>query len=337
MIKNSMYYMAILSSLPIVTVIVSPLCCSMAGKVKDLLKSKEKKKIEQIQLNFCRVVRELKLVNSVGEYPKDLEIKFIDYGFELSFNIAGICSYKTIESNVDFITNTFGAVAILTENNKSVVKIKVLTENLEQQDYKNLILSGHELLLGYNYDGEIIVNMRSTAHLLLSGLSNNGKTGLLRVMIKNLQYNNNTDIILCNAFKDDFRDFKDIRHITTEEEIKVFLSTILDNPYRRERPLYIILEELMTLRDKKLLDIIKQLLATARHYNIYIIGVIQVATKENCVFKDLFNARVSFKQIDNSSYRVALGVSVDKELAQREFYVFADKGLVKGKTYNLEF
>ena len=338
MIKNSMYYMAILSSLPIVTLAISPVIGSICGKAKELLKSKEKKRIEEIQLNFCRVVRELKLVNSINQYPKDLQIKFISYGFELSFDIAGICSYKTIESNTDFIKDCFGAVQILTENSKGIVKLVIFMEDLEQQDYKKYILSPTQLFLGYNYHGTITTDMKISPHLLISGLSGQGKTGQLRVIVSNLI--GISDIYLINCFKHDFKGFKGIEFVNGNEDILKFLEEFKQNEFKdHDRPIYLVFEELMTLsEDKKIQKLIKEFLCVCRHYNVFIIGLIQVCRAEDFKAKTFFNSRISFKQMDRSSYGVALGSMGEmEELNQREFYSKGSNGLEKGITYNLDY
>lgn len=304
-------------------------------KLKEYFK--QKKKIKEIKRNYSIIIRELHLFNSIGDYPSNLDLKFIQQGFELTFSISGICDYSKIENNLNFITCVFKAISTESSNERGTITLRVYTDDLEFLEYESITLANTELLLGYNFSGTITTDMKKSAHLLISGLSNNGKTGLLRVLIKNIQYNKKANVVICNAFNDDFKDFSNIRFMNTEESIKIFLESILSKPFRREKPLFIVLEELMTLKDKKLIDIVKQLLAVARHFNIYIIGIIQIATKENCTFKDLFNSRVSFKQIDDSSYRVALGVSVDKYLKEREFYLFSENGLTKGKTFNLDF
>ncbi|MGL4449793.1 MAG: hypothetical protein ACRCTZ_01210 [Sarcina sp.] len=319
MLKNSLLcYIAVASSLPIVTVAISPLY----SKVKELLKSKEKKRIEQIQLNFCYVIRELKLVNSIGEYPKDLTIKFIDHGFELQFNIAGICSYKVIESNVDFIANTFGAVQIITENSKGIVKLVIFMEELEQLDYKKYILSPTTLLCGYNYNGFITVDMLKVPHMLIAGLSGQGKSRMVNYMLNNLI---DSDIVVLNGFEEDYKGFNLI-HGT--KEIEEYLKQLLEDKSKRDKPLYIVLEEMQGLSsNSSIAKLCKELLSYGRHYNIYCIGIIQIATKENCKFKDLFNCRLTYKQCDSSAYSVCLGVSVDKDLKQREFYLYGANGV----------
>lgn len=211
------------------------------------------------------------------------------------------------------------------------VNVELITHEIEDQEYRSMPMVPTRLLLGYDFRGDrITADMITTPHLLITGLSGQGKSGLLRVIIKNLF---DADIVLLNGFAEDF-DIFDIREINGEEDITEYLQDILDNPYVREKPLYLIIEELATIKEKKLNDIIKQLLCIARHYNIYIIGVVQQATKEEIKFKSYFNARLTFRQLEESSYRVVLGCSVSDMLQKREFYLYSD-GLYKGKTYSL--
>ena len=109
---------------------------------------------------------------------------------------------------------------------------------------------------------------------------------------------------------------------------------MLENLYRREKPLYIVIEELGTIKNKYLIAKIQELLCIARHYNIFIIGVIQIATKEELKFKSYFNARLSFRQLDDSAYRVVLGTGVEENLSKQEFVLVSDDKYV-GRTYDI--
>ena len=54
---------------------------------------------------------------------------------------------------------------------------------------------------------------------------------------------------------------------------------------------------------------------------------------EYCKFKELFNVRLCFKQINNMSYYSFLGQSIDDiKLKQREF-ILLHQNLERGKTY----
>ena len=197
-------------------------------------------------------------------------------------------------------------------------------------DYKQVQLQDRELLLGYNQQGYIIADMGKYPHLLISGLSNQGKSKMIYYMLKNLE--DRANILVLNGFKEDYRGFTLVQGT---KAIQRRIEDILKDKEIRIKPLYLILEEIQSIsKDKKLQEQLKELLSMGRHYNIFVIGIIQNATKENCSFKDLFNCRCSFRQIDSSSYQVCLGTSVEKGLEQREFY-FLDSNLVKGYTFNI--
>ena len=197
-------------------------------------------------------------------------------------------------------------------------------------DYKQVQLQDRELLLGYNQQGYIIANMGKYTHLLISGLSNQGKSKMIYYMLKNLE--DRANILVLNGFKEDYRGFTLVQGT---KAIQRRIEDILKDKEIRIKPLYLILEEIQSIsKDKKLQEQLKELLSMGRHYNIFVIGIIQNATKENCSFKDLFNCRCSFRQIDSSSYQVCLGTSVEKGLEQREFY-FLDSNLIKGYTFSI--
>ena len=197
-------------------------------------------------------------------------------------------------------------------------------------DYKQVQLQDRELLLGYNQQGYIIANMGKYPHLLISGLSNQGKSKMIYYMLKNLE--DRANILVLNGFKEDYRGFTLVQGT---KAIQRRIEAILKDKEIRSKPLYLILEEMQVIsKNKKLQEQFKELLSIGRHYNIFVIGIIQNATKENCSFKDLFNCRCSFRQIDSSSYQVCLGTSVEKGLEQREFY-FLDSNLIKGYTFSI--
>ena len=172
--------------------------------------------------------------------------------------------------------------------------------------------------------------MLKTPHLLITGLSGQGKSRMVRTMLLNIR---NADIIVCNAYQDDYKDIRG-KFINGEENIKVYLKSIIESPATRERPLYIVFEELATIKDKDNIKLIKELLCVARHYNIFVVGVIQIATKEELKFKSYFNARLSFRQLDDSAYRVVLCTNLDRVLNKREFALLSDD-LYYGRTYNI--
>lgn len=263
--------------------------------------------------------------------PKVEGFKLYDWGFNCAIRIGGVITSNKIL--IDELKEYFYAVHVEKLVYKGYLGLEVVWQEVEQLEYKPIKMDNTEILVGYDTKGlPITVNMLKCPHILITGLSGQGKTGLLKGIIKNLKYNN-ADIVLMNGFLDDFKGFN-LRNIIDENKILSYLKNILDIPYRRTKPLYIFIEELSTIKNKKLISTIQELLCIARHYNIYIIGVIQIATKEELKFKSYFNTRITFKQLEESAYRVILNCSVSEQLKLREFYIFSDN-LYKGKTYTV--
>ena len=246
--------------------------------------------------------------------------------------MVGVCSYEELEKQLDFIKTVFKAYRVEFSLIEGNCNLMIYTEPLDIKSYSKVILEPYGLLLGYNYTGNIVVDMRETPHLLITGLSGQGKTYMTKTIIKNLE--GLADVILINAFKSDFKDFKG-RLILEEYNIILNFKNFLESKIERNKPLYIIIDELLTLtRNKEINKILMDLLAVARHYNIFIIGIAQEGTKENLKFKNLFNARVCFKMIEDSSYKTVLGCSVQDQLNKQEFYLYSD-GLYKGRTFQV--
>lgn len=252
-----------------------------------------------------------------------------DIGYRAFFKYRNVDLIKLnfLKPNVNKIFGCDRADFTLMDNGALILSIYKPQEFL---DYKQVQLQDRELLLGYNQEGYIIADMGKYPHLLISGLSNQGKSKMVNYMLKNLE--DRANILVLNGFKEDYRGFTLVQGT---KAIQRRIEAILKDKEIRSKPLYLILEEMQSIsKDKKLQEQLKELLSMGRHYNIYCIGIIQNATKENCSFKDLFNCRCSFRQIDSSSYQVCLGTNVEKGLEQREFY-FLDSNLVKGYTFSI--
>lgn len=245
----------------------------------------------------------------------------------LKYRDVNLTKLNFLKPNVNKIFGCDKANFTLMDNGALTLSIYKPQEFL---DYKQVQLQNRELLLGYNQQGYIIADMGKYPHLLISGLSNQGKSKMIYYMLKNL--GDRANILVLNGFKEDYRGFTLVQGT---KAIQRRIEAILKDKEIIIKPLYLILEEMQSMsKDKKLQEQLKELLSMGRHYNIFVIGIIQNATKENCSFKDLFNCRCSFRQIDSSSYQVCLGTSVEKGLEQREFY-FLDSNLVKGYTFSI--
>jgi DNA segregation ATPase FtsK/SpoIIIE-like protein len=196
---------------------------------------------------------------------------------------------------------------------------------------KNIKLTNKQLLVGYenkNYQ-PVIIDMGITAHLFVCGLSQCGKSRMIEFAIKD------KNVVLLNVFGEDFNSIKAER-VNGTKEIKEYLNELIAEPYFREEPLYIVIDEMLVLcMNKDVTQAITDLLAIGRHYNIFVIGISQTGTKETVKFKDLFNARICFRQVEESAYRTVLGYSPEiKDLKPRQFHLYSDK-LAFGCTYDI--
>lgn len=202
--------------------------------------------------------------------------------------------------------------------------------------YLNRPVGGYELKVGYKnmvvLRKPIIVDMRVTPHLFVCGLSGNGKTKMVEYAIQN------KNCVLINSFKKDFKTIGAVR-IIGKDKILEYLKGLLNSMKLRDeksKPFYVVIDELLVLcMDKNITRVITDILAIGRHYNIFLIGISQIGTKEVVKFKDLFNARICFKQVEESSYRTVLGYSPeDTHLKKREFYLYGEE-IAKGYTYSI--
>lgn len=189
-----------------------------------------------------------------------------------------------------------------------------------------------EIIIGYEkihvLKWPIIVDMKKTPHLLVCGLSNNGKTKMIEYAIRG-----KTAVILNADFEKDFKEFEGLKIIDANEILK-YLRELLIN--EREKPLYVVIDELLVLsNNKEISKAIMDLLAVARHKNIYIIGITQSAEKEVLKYKHLFNTRICFRMVEESSYRTVLGYSPEqRDLKQRQFLYYSDRTGM-GYTYDV--
>lgn len=204
--------------------------------------------------------------------------------------------------------------------------------NNKRLSYKDV--NEFELKLGYKdnliYKKPLVVNMKKTPHLLVCGLSGQGKSKMVEYSLKD------KNVILINSFEEDFKSLK-CRRIIGNENILIFFKMLLNDLFERSSnstPLYIAIDELLILCiDKNITKCIQDLLAIGRHYNIFIIGISQVGTKESIKFKDLFNCRVCFRNVEESSYRAVLGSTVpNTKLYNQQFYLYSDN-IYFGETY----
>ena len=222
---------------------------------------------------------------------------------------------------IDTALILYCAVAVtLTANElKKYIKFTVVKE------------SEYTLKLGYNIlHIPIIVDMKKMPHLLIVGLSNSGKSKIAEYALRG------KDCILLNTFRDDYKSIKG-RRIVGNDKILRYLQNTLSNIYYRDKPFFILIDEILVLsKDKKINTAIQDLLSIARHYNIFLICISQAGQKECVSYKHLFNCRLCMRMVNSADYSVVLGVTPDNTtLVQRQFYLLSDD-LYKGTSYLLK-
>lgn len=290
-----------------------------------------KKRKKEIKESLKHFIKDKKINNSLGDKPFIEDIELFEWGFKAIIDISKVTGYEDIEKHQDYIKQLFRASQVDISNNEGKVIIEVINREIEDLEYRFIKLSSTTLLLGYDRKGEAItVDMKKTPHIGVQGTSNTGKSKMVELALRNLR---DVEIVLLNCFSDDFTTIN-TRRINGNENILAFLNSIIYEPYIRKKPLYLILDELNVLgKDKKINQAIIDILAQARHFNIYLIALGQTLLKENCPYKHLFNVRITFRAIDKSSISAFLGCTIENtKLNQREFICYSDS-VYRGKSY----
>ena len=265
---------------------------------------------------------------------ENYRIKYLynrSYGYELIIEVLNKGSFDELKTYKGIFNKKFKCITYIYDIEYSdIIKIDLVT-TYKDLKYNKILLNQYTLLIGYNYKLDpITVNMKVTPHIGVVGLSNSGKTKCIELMLKNIK-GVNIDII--NPLKDDFIGIKANKINGTDNIIDYFYYLSHDDEVY-QIPRYVVIDEYNLLSHiKGIEDIISDLLRQARHRNIFIILIAQQLQMEYCKFKELFNVRLCFKQINNMSYYSFLGQSIDDiKLKQREF-ILLHQEMVYGKTY----
>lgn len=264
------------------------------------------------------------------------ENEITDYGCKLTVELPLGGTLSKLEENQEAIEKAYRCRCLLSNIPFSnLVEIELITKETKGLKQPLITLTPYQLLLGYDLKGKsIIADMEDTPHLGAVGTSKMGKSVAIEMALKII--NDKVDIALLNTFTDkDFTSLDAIR-INDLEAIKEYLEEQLNDKAWRERPLYILIDEYNVLSKsvKKIDDVIQGLLAQARHFNVFIICIMQLGNKEDCKFKNLFNCRLAFKTIEKQTISAFLGCPIqDTNIKRQEFYLYHTE-LVRGKTYD---
>lgn len=258
-----------------------------------------------------------------------------EYGSIFTIKLPPGGTTTKLEDNVEAIEKAYKCKCLIKNIPFSNhAEIELITKEIKGLKQPLMLLNPYQLSFGYDLKGEpIIADMLSTPHLGVVGTSKMGKSVCIEMSLKVIQ--EQIDILMINCFADDFTSLKGHR-VNDDKEIKEVLEQELNNKERRERPLYILIDEYNVLSKtiKKIDDVIQGLLAQGRHFDVFIICIMQLGNKEDCKFKNLFNCRLAFKTIEKQTISAFLGCPVpDTNMQRQEFYLYHSE-LVRGRSYD---
>ena len=269
------------------------------------------------------------------ENYKILESRRTDYGSVLTIELPPGGTTTKLEDNIEAIEKAYKCRCILRNIPFSnIVEIELVTKDIKGLKQPLMLLTPYQLVLGYDFKGyPIITDMSATPHLGVVGTSKMGKSVCIEMALQAIQEQIN--ILMINCFNDDFKSLQG-RRINDNQAMKEVLEEELNNKEWREKPLYILIDEYNVLSKtiKKIDDVIQGLLAQGRHFNVFIICIMQLGNKEDCKFKNLFNCRLAFKTIEKQTISAFLGCPVqDTNLQRQEFYLYHTE-LIRGRSYD---
>lgn len=271
------------------------------------------------------------------ENYKILESKKTDYGSVLTVELPIGGTATKLEDNIEAIEKAYKCRCLIRNIPFSnIVEIELVTKEIKGLKQPLMLLTPCQLVLGYDFKRDpIIADMSSTPHLGVVGTSKMGKSVCIEMALQAIQ--EQVNILMINCFADDFKSLQG-RRINDNQAMKEALEEELNNKELRERPLYILIDEYNVLSKtvKKIDDIIQGLLAQGRHFNVFIICIMQLGNKEDCKFKNLFNCRLAFKTIEKQTISAFLGCPVpDTNMQRQEFYLYHTE-LIRGRSYDRE-
>ena len=257
----------------------------------------------------------------------------VDYGYRATVQCINDGNYEHLKSFRDSFNKVYGMKTYFNNKEYSDEILIDFVKKREKLKYTYVPLSPYELLIGYDYKYKpITIDMRITPHLGVVGLSNSGKSKCIELALKNLR---GADIILMNCFDDDFKGVK-ARRVNGIDNILDCFYYLCNEEDVKEKPLYVVLDEYNVISNVEGIDeSVEILLRQARHRNIFVIVIMQQATKDECNFKNLFNCRLCFKQIDNSQYYSFIGSSIEETTLNQMEFILLHQKLEYGTSYLL--
>ena len=173
------------------------------------------------------------------------------------------------------------------------------------------------ILLGRSFPfKKVYWDYKTYFHCIILGVTNCGKS----VLCENIVRGRNT--VLINTWETDFKSMHEAKRINDKDSIISFFKCLPSN----SQEVFIVIDELASLMtDKEIAREINNACMFARHHHCHIIGISPRILANEVQCKSLFSARITGRLLQESDYRTALGISINVNLAMREFIIIQDK------------
>lgn len=219
---------------------------ALIGGLSYLYKWVQDSDIREIKRNWENALLKS---NISGITNKDDETFLLDsvsreeYGYVGLINIPYGLKFETLESAKDVIQDNLECLLELDKKKFSkTIKVKLLTQNFINQDFKPIKTKGNELYLGIKIDNTpCFLDLRCDPHLLIAGKTRAGKSYLFSSLITNLFYYNSKqwDVFLLQVMKGEIDVYKDCPSVKfasdNEEHIEAALNHITKKIHERSK------------------------------------------------------------------------------------------------------
>ena len=288
-----------------------------------------------------------KVCTYFGAYPP-YEIELTRLGTKITLDIAGICSPKDIERDLDYIQALFRAedVRMSYADGKVILDIQVFEDDNEQSQP----IGKDPLMLPVGFDEEskdIFVDMHRNAGLLINGVPGVGKSVLIK-QLNEYVVRNGAKCYYIQLAKSDLKTLG-VEVADNTKDIITLTENLLELIQGGENKeiIYIFIDEFSFLTpfkgdelkaDKeKIINNISMILRICRSEKVRVVLSTQKVISDflPTSISSMLEAKMTFKCSDNSSSIAVIGTGEATKLKFREFILSDTTGIREGKTYSI--
>ena len=308
----------------------------------------QKRKFKKLFENNIKIYYMTKKVCTYfGAYPP-YEIELTRLGTKITLDIAGICSPKDIERDLDYIQALFRAedVRMSYADGKVILDIQVFEDDNEQSQP----IGKDPLMLPVGFDEEskdIFADMHRNAGLLINGVPGVGKSVLIK-QLNEYVVRNGAKCYYIQLAKSDLKTLG-VEVADNTKDIITLTENLLELIQGGENKeiIYIFIDEFSFLTpfkgddlkaDKeKIINNISMILRICRSENVRVVLSTQKVISDflPTSISSMLEAKLTFKCSDNSSSIAVIGTGEATKLKFREFILSDTGGLRGGKTYSI--